>query len=127
MSFTAVVTLALALAIGQSSAITGVVLDETGLGIPGATVIVRSARGTDEQTITGPAGRFTLVKRPAADATIIVRAGGFAEKRLAVNGDHMEIVVSAAPLFETVTVTPSRSEERTANIPASISVLHADV
>ena len=127
MSFTAVATLALALAIGQSSTITGVVLDETGLGVPGATVIVRSASGTDEQTITGLDGRFTLLKRPAAGATIIVRAGGFAEKRLAVNGDHMEIVVSAAPLLETVTVTPSRSEERTANIPASISVLHADV
>ena len=127
MSFIAAVTLALALATGQNPAVTGVVLDETGLAVPGATVIVRSSTGTDEQTLTGPDGRFMLAKKPAADATIIVRAGGFAEKRVPANGDHLEVVVSAAPLLETVMVTPSRTLERVNNLPASISILDADV
>lgn len=127
MSFLAVATLALALAAGQGSVLTGIVLDETGLPVPGATVIVRSSTGTDEQTVTGPDGRFTLQKKPASDATLIVRAGGFAERRQTITSEHIEIVVSAAPLFETVTVTPSRTEERIANIPASISVLDKDV
>jgi outer membrane receptor protein involved in Fe transport len=128
MSFLIAVTITVALgASQQQSALTGVVLDPTGLPIPGATVIVRSANRTDEQTVTGADGRFRLEKKPAAGATLIVRAGGFAEKHQPINGDQIEIVVAPAALFETVTVTPSRSEERVANIPASINILDTDV
>jgi outer membrane receptor protein involved in Fe transport len=129
MSLIAVLTLTLALnSVQTPSAPSGIVLDETGLAVPGATVIVRSSNGIDEQTVTGPDGRFRLTKPPAAGATLIVRAGGFAETQHPLtSNDHIEVVVTAAPLLETVTVTPSRSEERVANIPASISILDSAV
>ena len=62
-------------------AITGVVKDTNGGVIPGASVIVRADSGGERQTVTGPDGRFTIVNAPDAAATLIVRAGGFAEKR----------------------------------------------
>jgi outer membrane receptor protein involved in Fe transport len=128
MSFVLAFTLTVGLAAAQAqSPVTGVVLDESGSAVPGATVIVRSSTGIDEQTVTGPDGRFRLVKKPAAGATLVVRAGGFAEKQQPLTGtDHIEIVVVPAPLLETVTVTPSRSEERVANIPASIHILDSE-
>jgi outer membrane receptor protein involved in Fe transport len=128
MSFVLAFTLTVGLAAAQAQPVTGVVLDESGSAVPGATVIVRSSTGIDEQTVTGPDGRFRLAKKPAAGATLVVRAGGFAEKQQPLTGiDHIEIVVVPAPLLEMVTVTPSRSEERVANIPASIHILDSEV
>ena len=66
-------------------------------------------------------------KTPGGRATLVVRAGGFAEKAAAAStiADDIEIVLAPAALLETVTVTPSRSEERLGNIPASINILDA--
>ena len=55
-------------------------------------------------------------------------AGGFAQKEQPISGStagDIEVVLSPAGLLETVTVTPSRSEERLGNIPASVSILDA--
>jgi outer membrane receptor protein involved in Fe transport len=107
--------------------VTGVVRDQSGGTVSGATVIVRTAAGVDEQTVTGPDGRFTLVKTPPAGATLIVRAGGFAEKQQPWSmSAAIEVVLAPAALLETVTVTPSRTEERLGNIPASINILDAE-
>lgn len=129
MSFVLAITLTVSLTAAQAqSAVTGVVLDESGSAVPGATILVRTAAGIEQQTVTGPDGRFRLEKKPAAGAMLIVRAGGFAEKQQPLAGvDHLEVVVVPAPLLETVTVTPSRSEERVANIPASIHILDSEV
>ncbi len=113
------------LSIGASQgAITGVIKDTSGGAVPGATVILRSSAGTEEQTVTGPDGRFTLTRAAGTGATLIVRAGGFAEKTQALTiVENIEIVLSPAALFETVTVTPSRTEERLGNIPVSLNIL----
>jgi hypothetical protein len=119
-----VITVLLALTLAsQQPAVTGVVLDQSGAAVAGATVIVRGTLGIDEQTVSGPDGRFSLFRKPSAGAMIIVRAGGFAEKAEPLTSDHVEIVIAPARLLETVTVTPSRTEERIANIPASINPL----
>jgi outer membrane cobalamin receptor len=114
--------LLLSLAVAAAS-VTGIVKDETGGAVPGASVVVRSASGAEQQTVTGPDGRFTFDEVPEG-ATVIVRAGGFAEKQqpLGANGE-MEIVLVPAALLETVTVTPLRSEEQLGNIPASVNIL----
>jgi outer membrane receptor protein involved in Fe transport len=115
------VTLMLA---AQQSGVSGVVVDQSGGAVAGATVILRSDSGTEEQTVTGPDGRFRLSKPAAAGATLIVRAGGFAEKRQPLSDlVDIEIVVAPAALLETVTVTPARNEELLGNIPASINIL----
>jgi outer membrane receptor protein involved in Fe transport len=117
--------LLIALSLAQA-AVTGVVRDPTGAPVAGATVLVRSTAGASHQTITGPDGRFT-VAAPEATATIVVRAGGFAEvqRALPAAGD-IEIVLSIAALNETVLVTPARTERRLDDVPASVRVLDRD-
>jgi outer membrane receptor protein involved in Fe transport len=113
------------LALAQAT-VTGTVKDSTGGAVPGASVVIRTSSGTEQQTVTGPDGRFTL-RAPDGQATLVVLAGGFAEKTQPLSGTgEIEIVLSPAGLLETVTVTPSRTEERLGNIPASVSILSAE-
>src|ERR1700730_11392446 len=117
--------LLLSLTLAQA-AVSGVVKDTSGGAVPGASVVVRTSAGTEEQVITGPDGRFTLDRAPDGQATLVVRAGGFAQKEqpLARSGE-IEVVLSPAGLLETVTVTPTRTEQRLGDTPASVSVLTA--
>jgi outer membrane receptor protein involved in Fe transport len=105
----------------------GVVRDSTGGAVAGAVVIVRSGSQGDQQTVTGPEGRFSIELQSAGEIMLIVRAGGFAEneRRLTVTAEvrDIEVVLMPATLLEEVTVTPTRTEQRLGDIPASINVL----
>ncbi|PYR24599.1 MAG: hypothetical protein DMF92_22300, partial [Acidobacteria bacterium] len=68
---------ALVFSLLAQASITGVVKDTSGGAVAGASVVVRAESG-DQQTVTGPDGRFSLDKLPSGAATLIVRAGGFA-------------------------------------------------
>src|SRR5207342_3079697 len=74
---------------------------------------------------TGPDGKFAVDTPASGDITIIVRAGGFAEKIQSARASDglIDITVEPATLFETVTVTPTRSEQRLGDVPASVSVV----
>jgi outer membrane receptor protein involved in Fe transport len=107
----------------EQASITGIVVDSSGGAVPGAVVVVQTASGPEEQTVTGPDGRFTL-EGAEGDVTLVVRAGGFAVVERAVTGPgDVEIVLSPATLLEEVTVTPARSEQRLGDTPASVHVL----
>lgn len=118
--------LLLTLTMAQSP-ITGVVRDPSGGAVPNASVVVRTAGGAEQQTQTGPDGRFTLTGPSQGDATLIVRAGGFAEVRqpLTYTGE-IEVVLAPAAVMESVTVTPTRSAQRLGDTPASVSVLTSE-
>jgi outer membrane receptor protein involved in Fe transport len=118
---------ALILALAASS-LSGVVHDSTGAVVPGAVVIVRPAAGAEHQVVTGADGTFTADAPDAGDVTVIVRAGGFAEKteRLTGTTRSVDIVLSPATLFETVTVTPTRTEQRLGDTPASVRVMTSE-
>ena len=120
--------LALSLSLVQTSG-TGIVKDQTGGAVPGASISVRSGSGIDEVTVSGADGRFVLEKAPDGQATLVVRALGFAVKEQPFSGEgDIEVVLEPATILETVTVTPVRTEERLGSIPASISVLdRADI
>src|SRR5256885_5286105 len=119
----AVLSLLAALAGGTVS---GVVKDTSGAVVAGASVIVRSATGSEQRTVTGPDGRFSL-ESPGDDVTVIVRAGGFAEKSEHVgSATAVDIVLSPAGLAETVTVTPTRTELRSGAAPPSVNVLTSE-
>jgi outer membrane receptor for monomeric catechols len=111
----------LSLALAQAP-LSGVVRDSSGAAVPGATVTIRSDSET-VQTVSGPDGRFTFDRVPAGQATLVVRAGGFAQKEQPLEPGTIEIVLSPASLFEEVTVTPSRTEQRLGDTPASVTVL----
>jgi outer membrane receptor protein involved in Fe transport len=106
--------------------VAGVVRDSTGGAVAGAVVIARVATRAEQQTLTGPDGRFSLEIAAPGDVVLIVRAGGFAEhqQRLApAEGRDLTIVLAPATLLETVVVTATRTEQRLGDVPASVSVL----
>ena len=108
------------------AAISGTVRDLSGSVVPGATIAVRDG-AKEQQTVSGPDGRFTLNASTSSQIVLIVRATGFAELRHTVPAGsstaNVDLVLSPASVQEAVTVTATRSERRTGDVPASVSVL----
>jgi outer membrane receptor protein involved in Fe transport len=109
-----------------NSALTGVVRDAAGGNIPGATIVAR-AGGHEQQSVTGADGRFTISIEPGAEVVITVQAAGFAEAtrtiRPGANATGLEFVLAPERVTEAVTVTATRGERRTSDVPASVNVL----
>ena len=120
-----IAALALLAALAADGSISGVVHDSTGGVISGAAVIVRAGAGTEHRGTTGPDGRFTIDAPETGQLTVIVRAGGFAEKTEQVPAAHgdLDLILAPATLLETVTVTPTRNEQRLGDIPASVNIV----
>jgi outer membrane receptor protein involved in Fe transport len=112
---------------GSVSAVSGIVKDNSGAVVSGASIIVIGSSGLEQQTVSGPDGRFTIATAPAGDLTMIVRAGGFAEWSQSVpSSREVEVVLAVAGLFETVTVTPTRSAKRLGDVPVSASIVEKE-
>jgi outer membrane receptor protein involved in Fe transport len=109
-----------------NSALTGVVRDPAGGVIPGATVVARTG-GHDQQSVTGVDGRFAITIEPGAEVVVTVQASGFAEAtktiRPGTNATGLEFVLAPERVTEAVTVTATRGERRTSDVPASVNVL----
>jgi outer membrane receptor protein involved in Fe transport len=122
-----VLSLTLATAAAAQSAVSGIVHDQAGGTVPGAAVVVKGTNGLEQQTVSGPDGRFSFDKPPAGDLTLTVRAGGFAELMQSVAaGREVDITLAVAALFETVTVTPTRSEKRLGDVPVSANIVEKE-
>src|SRR3954471_8129702 len=103
--------------------LSGTVKDEAGGVVAGGAVIIRSGTGVVRQTVTGPEGRFS-VEPPAGSTTLVIRAGGFAEAILPISGPaNLEVVLKPASVLDSVTVTPVRTEQRLADVAASINII----
>jgi outer membrane receptor protein involved in Fe transport len=125
--FALVLALCPAAAVAQSD-LSGIVKDAAGGAVSGASVLVVGSSGVEQQTVSGPDGRFTLTMPPAGDLTLVVRAGGFAEWSQSVPASReVEVVLAIASLFETVTVTPTRSAKRLGEVPVSANIVEKDV
>ena len=105
------------------SPISGIVRDESGAVVSGATILVRTDRTLDQRAVTGPDGRFTLARGVEGGARVVVRAVGFAEREQALTPGELEIVLQLAPHLESVTVTPTRTEQRLGDVPASVNII----
>jgi outer membrane receptor protein involved in Fe transport len=111
----------------QGTSTSGVVKDESGGVISGAAVMVTGPSGVVLQTVTGPEGRFTFDRPLPTTGELVVRAVGFAElKRPLGDRADIEVVLAAAAVTEAVTVTPTRTEQRLGDVPASVSVVSRD-
>lgn len=104
--------------------ISGTVRDLSGSVVAGATIAVRDG-SKDLQVVSGPDGRFTLTTSTSSEVVLVVRAAGFAELRrtLAPGSTNVELVLTPSSVQETVTVTATRSERRTGDVPASVNIL----
>src|SRR5688572_11457522 len=110
-----------ALSASAQTGVSGVVTDSSGGVVARAPVHARGSSGADQQTVTGPDGRFSFGSVPAG-ATIVVRASGFAEKSQPASAS-LDVELAPATLFESVSVTPTRTEQRLADVPANVSVI----
>jgi outer membrane receptor protein involved in Fe transport len=109
------------------SAVSGIVKDAAGGVVSGASVIVIGTSGLAQQTVSGPDGRFSIAAPPAGDLTVIVRAGGFAEWSQSVPATRdVEVTLALAGLFETVTVTPTRTAKRLGDVPVSANIVEKE-
>jgi outer membrane receptor protein involved in Fe transport len=92
--------------------------------VSGAVIFVQTAAGVEQHAVTQLDGRFELAQGIPKGATLVVRAGGFAEKSQPVT-DSAELVVVLQParLLESVTVTPTRTEQRLGDVAASAHVI----
>ena len=108
------------------SSISGTVRDSGGGVISGASIVIRGG-ARDQQVASGPDGRFSVPAPPSGDVLLIVRAAGFAELQYTVAREapraNLDLVVVPATITEAVTVTATRSEQRTGDVPASVSML----
>jgi outer membrane receptor protein involved in Fe transport len=106
--------------------VAGVVRDAAGAVVSGATVTARST-AQEHRTVSGSDGRFSLGVEPGGDVVITVRAAGFGEVRQTISAaggsTNLELVVSPERVTESVTVTATRGERRTGDVPASVNVL----
>jgi outer membrane receptor protein involved in Fe transport len=114
-------------AAAQASQITGTVVDSTGRVVAGAAVEVRSGADVLRRTSSGPDGRFSLPRPEGEDLTLVVLAGGFAEARRALpasgTAPPLDVRLEPSAVTETVTVTATRTQQRTGDLPASVSVV----
>src|SRR5262245_47727355 len=97
---------------GQTSparfTIAGVVRDSSGGAVVGAVVVARFGR-SEQQTVTGPDGHFSLDPPAGEEVVLVVRAGGFAEseQRLppaTTANQEITVVLMPATLVESITV-----------------------
>jgi outer membrane receptor protein involved in Fe transport len=114
-----------ALILALAASVTGVVHDPSGAVVANAAVVVRVGSGPEIRVMTGPDGRFTADTPGSGEITVTVLAGGFAPGVEHVTDPSRPIDMTLAPasLLETVTVTPTRSEQRLGDVPASVSVV----
>jgi outer membrane receptor protein involved in Fe transport len=113
-----------------AATITGVVIDQTGATVGGASVVLIGAAGLAAQrSLTDQSGRFTLGKVLAADYVVSVQKSGFREVRRVLHltpGEtvRLQFQLTVASIFETVTVTPARGQpQEMFNVPQSPAVV----
>ncbi len=118
---------ALPLAAQTPPAIRGVVVDENGIPVAGAEVLVRS---TPLRVLTGGDGGFAVPTSDGDTYTLFVVADGYASAEVAVAANASErLRIPLEPLlFDTpgVTVTASRTTVRPGEAPASVAMLSGE-
>ncbi|MCC7043439.1 MAG: TonB-dependent receptor [Acidobacteria bacterium] len=116
----------------SSSPVAGIVVDQSGGVVTGATVLVRQSGAADRRAVTGVNGQFSVDVPAQVPVELIVRATGFVESRQTIAAgaprDQVRVALQAAGVAEAITVTATRSEQRLGAVPASVSVMdRADI
>ena len=109
----------------------GVVVDQTGAPIVNAQVFLYASPTLLAETTTGPTGEFTFADLKTDRGVLRVRAPGFAEAEQAWTASDeqvtpLRVVLSPPPLKEVVVVTPTRTNTRLGETPASVAVVSSE-
>ena len=114
----------------QTGSVTGSVVDQTGLVLPGATVTLRGD-GVPRTAYSDERGNFELAGVAPGTYTLTVSLAGFSDTTIEdtrVSGTPLELLpieLLLASFGDTVVVTASRSEVRLLDAPVSTSVISA--
>ena len=109
----------------------GIVLDQQALPIPGAQIVVTQQQGSVRRTIVTSTNRFRIDGLAAGVYEVRIAASGFAPKTQTVDlrtapEATLDIRLEPGRVSEQVIVTPTRSEQSLADVPASVSVVHGE-
>ncbi len=108
----------------------GTVVDETGAPVADARVSA-VCDAWKVETASNTAGDFAVNLPQSAEVSVVTAAPGFTSQRRTIPasrlGTPLHIVLSIAPVTEQVSVTPSRTEVRLADTPASVAVISRGV
>lgn len=104
-----------ALSFGQTTSITGTVLDPSGAVIPGATVtITNNATGTERTTVSDAQGGYTIPQVTPGTYKVSAKAGGFTEKVI----NNVQLLVNQ-PATITITFEKVGSTATTVEVEAN--------
>lgn len=107
----------------RDSVITGRIVDETGVGIIGASVLVK---GTSTGTNTDMAGKFTL-PTPAKDAILVITSVGYEEKEVPVSQivgkGLIEIALKATSKSEDDVVVVAYGSQKKESVVSAITTI----
>ena len=109
----------------------GIVLDQQALPIPGAQIVVTQQQGSLRKTVVSSTNRFRIDGLVPGVYEVRVAAPGFAPKIETVDlrtllEATLDIRLEPGRVTEQVIVTPTRSEQSLADVPASVAVLHRE-
>jgi outer membrane cobalamin receptor len=108
----------------SASVVQGVIVDESGAVIAGATVIVRRASGTECRAVSNDRGRFELACAQPGDP-VRVEASGFRPADVRSTADPLRVVLARSSYSESVVVTASRTEGARTSPAAPVAILTA--
>ena len=107
----------------QNQTCTGVVVDEDGLPVIGAAVLVK---GTLKGTSTDVDGRFTLPQAKPGDV-LEVSSVGYLTKEVVWNGQPMNIILSEDKLSIEESVVVGYGVQKKVNVTGAVSMVESDV
>lgn len=116
----------------QARGLSGVVVDQNGAPVAGASVTVREAGASSvERSTTDAQGQFGFERAPSRGFVLTVEARGFESfaRRLGavvVGAAPLRVVLAPASFNERVTVTASRTATRLGETAASVVVLSSE-
>src|SRR4051794_2978552 len=116
----------------QTAAVTGTVVDQANLAVPGATVTL-SGPGANATTSSDARGEYTFRDVPGGTYRVTATLVGFApavRQDVAVSGTSITVpalTLAVASVSDTVVVTASRSDEKLIDAPATMTVIPATV
>jgi iron complex outermembrane receptor protein len=116
----------------QTSTVTGTVVDQANLAVPGATVTL-AGPAANTSTTSDARGEYSFREVPAGSYRITATLVGFApavQENVAVSGASVAVptlTLAIAAVSDTVVVTASRSDEKLIDAPATMTVIPATV
>ena len=137
MTRTTLLALAAACAIAlpasaQTATVTGTVIDQSNLAVPGATIAL-SGSSANATTTSGARGEYTFRNVPNGTYKLTVTLVGFANgarDNIVVGGQNVEvppITLAIASLTDTVVVSATKSDTKLIDAPATLSVIPSSV